>query len=286
MRRGLGAYTGVMPANPVVTYIGPAPGGGYIWNVDGVNIMVNMPQGSDPKVIANALYGTAYQAITVNPNPTGGVPAGSLAQLGPPQPGSPMAIAQTVIPSVSEVNLSRPGAAFQVGDQYMIAVNGAPNQAITMQGTLNGVVVQASPVAIGVTDSTGNFQMQGTMGAQNIGAHSQIWYVGGVASVPLVFTVSAVAPASSTNAAAGGTAGGRSAGTQPQAVNQFGSVNAATQTSVNTDQSGNAVIPPTSTNAQQQQTTQAAAAPFDISSWMPLILVGAGVLVLISMGRR
>lgn len=128
---------------------------------------------------------SAGTAPTNYTGPVNNVPAGPNAGL---------------VATVIESNVSRPGQPFEVGDQYLITVQGAPNSAVTMLGMLNGVQVQAAPVAIGTTDATGQLLVQGTMQAANIGVHLQTWTVGTAVALPLTFTVSAAASAPATPA--------------------------------------------------------------------------------------
>jgi hypothetical protein len=107
--------------------------------------------------------------------PPNNVPAGSNAGL---------------VTAVLQSNLTAPGQPFQVGDTYLITVQGAPNQPVTMLGLLNGVITHPA-AQMGTTDATGAWTLQGVFVAANIGAHMQTWTVGSVASIPITFTVSA-----------------------------------------------------------------------------------------------
>ena len=125
--------------------------------------------------------------VTVYTGPANNVPAGPNASL----------VATAII-----TNVSRPGQALQVGDQYLTTIQGAPNQPVTMLGLLNAVVVHPATTQVGVTDSNGQLLVQGTLVTSNIGVHLQTWYVGTVAAMPITFTVSA---ASSTPTGGGAT---------------------------------------------------------------------------------
>jgi hypothetical protein len=96
----------------------------------------------------------------------------------------------TVSPSVTLVNLTRPGhdTDFRVGDSFALTIYGPPNQTVGITATHNGETFGSTQ---GQTDSNGHWSSSGTMGSGEIGNWTEVWTVGPYTAIPtLNFTVS------------------------------------------------------------------------------------------------
>lgn len=127
------------------------------------------------------------------PAPATPPPAAPIAPAGPAAslPTSPQAA-----PSVSIRNLTGPSnAQFQVGDQWQIVVQGAPNQAVSAAASQNGSSLGTTP--FGSTDASGRLVLNGTMGAGQVGQWVETWIVGGITAAP-VLQFYVLSPASTT----------------------------------------------------------------------------------------
>jgi hypothetical protein len=123
------------------------------------------------------------------------------------------------------VNLSRPNQPLQPGDAWSLTINGAPNSAVSIAGSQNGVSKGNTP--FGTTDANGNKVISGTMTPNEIGSWNETVSVG--AGTPAVISFSVVAPPAApgptggggstdtgnTSAPGGATTGGTTAGTTP-----------------------------------------------------------------------
>ena len=90
-------------------------------------------------------------------------------------------------------------AVFNVGDRWQIQIVGAaPNSPVAVVGGLGS---SSSTAAMGTTDSTGAFTMNGQMSAAQVGTWAEQWTVGGASIGTFSFTVN---PTSSTSTAATG----------------------------------------------------------------------------------
>ncbi len=84
---------------------------------------------------------------------------------------------------------SRGSAALRPGDTWRVSITGAsPNTQVSVQGGKNGA---RDIAAMGVTDSSGNFSVSGTITADQLGAWSETWSVGSAVSGSFAFTVAA-----------------------------------------------------------------------------------------------
>ena len=90
-------------------------------------------------------------------------------------------------------------AVFNVGDRWQIQIVGAaPNAPVAVVG---GLGTSSSTAAMGTTDSTGSFTMNGQMSAAQVGSWTEQWTVGGQSIGTFSFTVN---PTNSTSTAATG----------------------------------------------------------------------------------
>lgn len=91
--------------------------------------------------------------------------------------------------TVQLINLVRPTASdFYVGENWVLNVFGAANQAVTISATHNGVPLGTSP--LGTTDGSGFLSVSGSMSTAEIGSWVETVFVGGIAATPtLVFDV-------------------------------------------------------------------------------------------------
>lgn len=93
-------------------------------------------------------------------------------------------------PAVRIANTTRPGADFQVGDRFEIAVTGAASQPVSVRTTMQGRS-DWSPV-IGWTDSGGRWSTTGQFEKADFGPWSEAWTLGGKLANPVVgFSVAA-----------------------------------------------------------------------------------------------
>jgi hypothetical protein len=109
-------------------------------------------------------------------------------------------------PVLSFTNLtSGNNSVFNVGDRWQIQITGAaPNAAVSVTGGQGGA---SSTAAMGTTDSSGSFSMNGQMSAAQVGPWTEQWIVNGSSIGSFSFTVSSTS-STSTAAATGGSVTG------------------------------------------------------------------------------
>jgi len=98
----------------------------------------------------------------------------------------------TAQPTVNLTNTTRGGSNLYAGDGFSIELrSGAPNTAVTVTMTKNGSNFGTYPM--GTTNTSGSFILTGAVSANEIGAWTETWFVGGVQATPiLTFDVLAV----------------------------------------------------------------------------------------------
>lgn len=111
-----------------------------------------------------------------------GVPSGSVGSKPP----------VSVPTSVQLVNVTTGQPNFNVGDSWKVSISGPPNSPVSVQATQNGVPSSAN---FGSTGANGNFTMNGTMAAGDVGSWVENWIVGNNAPAQISFVVSSPTPA-------------------------------------------------------------------------------------------
>jgi hypothetical protein len=97
-----------------------------------------------------------------------------------------------LLPTVQLTDLTRGGTNFQVGDSFIVIVNGPRNQPVTVTQTTNGVTGRS--FMFGQTDDGGRFSVNGTWAATDAGSYTQVWAVGDIQANPVLsFVVSPTA---------------------------------------------------------------------------------------------
>jgi len=102
---------------------------------------------------------------------------------------------------------------FTVGDTWQITITGAPNSPVYVGGYQNNIPF--ATYQLGTTDASGTYTLTGTMGTANIGAWSELWYVGGTLSGNTVVNGDYAGGATFNVAAAPASGSGSGSGTPP-----------------------------------------------------------------------
>lgn len=129
------------------------------------------PSAPTPAPITAAQIAAALAAAPAAPTTQSSLPAAAIA------------------PSVTLANLTNPGSTqFNIGDQWVIAVTGPPNTAVSVSATQNSIPLGTTPM--GYTDGTGRLSLSNVVGDAQVGAWSETWIVGTQALAPITFNVS------------------------------------------------------------------------------------------------
>jgi hypothetical protein len=139
---------------------------------------------------ALALDATAWRivdSLRAEVGPPGAAPA-TYAPLPATYAPPPVAAAPGARPQVTLTNLSRPGAGFQVGDQFLVRVAGTPGRSVSVVARQNGGDWSTS--TYGQTNTQGVFELRGQMGADHVGRWEELWKTNGAESALLTFDVS------------------------------------------------------------------------------------------------
>lgn len=74
----------------------------------------------------------------------------------------------------------------RIGDRWTIRISGAPNSPVVVVGGKNGAM---DSMAMGATDAAGNFELAGTITADQVGSWFEQWSVGGQPVGQFAFTI-------------------------------------------------------------------------------------------------
>ena len=95
------------------------------------------------------------------------------------------------VPTVRLTNTTHPGSPeFQIGDRFKVVITAAPNQAVSVRTTTNGLT-DWGPV-VGSTGLQGQWSATGQFAQSDYGDWSELWTVGGKLASPVIhFSVTA-----------------------------------------------------------------------------------------------
>jgi len=111
-------------------------------------------------------------------------PPGEIAPVPPGPIGTPLQ-PEPATPTVWIRNLSRPGATdFRVGEAWAIQVQGPPYASVQVTVWQDGAM--EGPAGVGSTDSSGRFDLQGSMSQYELGYWVEQWTAGGQTCQPVL----------------------------------------------------------------------------------------------------